>query len=188
MCRRRWWAIQALYESHGHSCQDPAQETLAASALSDLHLLQKQLLSCDCFWHSLCTHSYAPCADPCGIPSVNVSMPQAEFLKLEGVFISSIAACLLQSRPLGCAPLPLRRAAPGLHPGLEAAIQGNPQHRQVQMTLLNTLHTLKIDDDLEGLATQGCKALPLQTALCFKAGVVDFVFVLPLLQWHAGLQ
>jgi hypothetical protein len=115
-------------------------------------------------------------------------MAQAEFPKLEGVFISSIAACLLQSRPLGCAPLPLRRAAPGLHPGLEAAIQGNPQHRQVQMTSLNTEHTLGIGDDLERLATQGCKALPMQTALYLKAGVVEFLLVLPFLQWHAGVQ
>ena len=38
------------------------------------------------------------------------------------------------------------------------------------MTSLNTEHTGKIRDDLEGPATQGCKALPMQTALYLKAG------------------
>ena len=38
----------------------------------------------------------------------------------------AVAACLVQARRLGCAPLPLHRAVPALHPGLEAALQGNP--------------------------------------------------------------
>ena len=106
-------------------------------------------------------------------------MAQAEFPKLEQVFIGTIAACLLQSRPLGCTPLPLKRAVPGLHPGLEAAIQGDPWHRQGQMTSLNAEQTVGIGDDLEGLATQGCKGSPTQTALYLKAGIVEYILMLP---------
>ncbi len=53
-------------------------------------------------------------------------LPQAEFPKLERPFARAAAACLLQARRLGCAPLPLSQAVPALHPGLEAALQGTP--------------------------------------------------------------
>ena len=53
-------------------------------------------------------------------------LPQAEFPKLERPFARAAAACLLQARRLGCAPLPLSQAVPALHPGLEAALQGAP--------------------------------------------------------------
>ena len=50
--------------------------------------------------------------------------PQAEFPQLERPLARAVAACLLQAGRLGCAPLPLSRAVPALHPGLEAALQG----------------------------------------------------------------
>lgn len=55
---------------------------------------------------------------------------QAEFPKLERPLVSSIAACLVQSRPLKCAPYPLKEAVPGLHPGFEALLQGGPWEKR----------------------------------------------------------
>jgi len=55
---------------------------------------------------------------------------QAEFPKLERPLVSSIAACLVQSRPLKCAPHPLKEAVPGLHPGFEAVLQGDPWEKR----------------------------------------------------------
>lgn len=66
-----------------------------------------------------------------------VCLLQAEFPRLHLPLVSAIAACLLQSRPLKCAPLPFTRAAPGLHPGLEAALHGDPwQYKYVPTSLL----------------------------------------------------
>ena len=59
-------------------------------------------------------------------PRMCVCVAQADFPKLERPLARAVAACLVQARRLGCAPLPLHRAVPALHPGLEAALQGNP--------------------------------------------------------------
>ena len=53
-------------------------------------------------------------------------MLQAQFPELECMLASAVAACLLQARRLGRAPLPLKQAAPAMHPGLEAALVGDP--------------------------------------------------------------
>ncbi len=62
---------------------------------------------------------------------------QAEFPRLERPLVSSIAACLVQSRPLKCAPHPLKDAVPGLHPGFEAVLQGGPWEKRC---FLQTAH------------------------------------------------
>lgn len=85
-------------------------------------------------------------------------LPQAEFPKLERGLARAVAACLLQARHLGCAPLPLSEAVPALHPGLEAALQGTlwdsrcaEQHmahlERAEAELDAALHGLPWDDE-----------------------------------------